>query len=248
MLKIQKMMSLLLIRLLKKGGYNPVYEWVDTSTAMKKALQEKQWDIILCDYKMPKFNGPSAIALLKEANIDIPLIIVSGNSIDDETMAVECMRLGAKDYVLENNLSRLCPAIDRELEDAEVRKKQIQMEKKLRAEEQRFRTLVEHSSDIIVVLNPQGTIIYVNPAVKQVLGFKPEERIGKKGFELVHPNDVEFLAESFNTLIRDTNLPVIHKEMHLRHKNGSWRTLEAVGTPKPQNPKTPKPLYANLNN
>ena len=79
--------ALLIIRELKKGGYNPVYERVETAAAMKKALREKQWDIILCDYKLPKFNAPSAIAVLKEANIDIPLIIVSG-AIGEET-AVE---------------------------------------------------------------------------------------------------------------------------------------------------------------
>ena len=67
--------ALLIIRELKKDGYNPVYELVETAAAMKKALKEKQWDIILCDYNMPKFNAPSAIALLKETNIDIPIIV-----------------------------------------------------------------------------------------------------------------------------------------------------------------------------
>ena len=220
--------TLLVLRALKKGGYNPLYERVETDAAMKKALKEKQWDIILCDYKMVTFRGPSAIALLKETNIDIPLIIVSGAV--DETMAVECMRLGAKDYVLKTNLSRLYPAIARELEDVEVRKKQRQTEGKLRAEEQRFKALVDHSSDIIVVLDTEATVIYVNPALEQVLGFKPEERIGKKGFELVHPDDINLLAEYFITLISDTNFPVIHWEMRLRHKNGNWRTLEAIGS------------------
>src|SRR5664279_3203226 len=100
---------LLIIRELKKGGYNPVYERVETATAMKKALKEKQWDIILCDYKLPKFNATSAIAVLKETNIDIPFVIVSG-AIGEET-AVECMRLGAHAYIMKGNLSRLCVAI-----------------------------------------------------------------------------------------------------------------------------------------
>ncbi len=104
------------------------------------------------------------------------------------------------------------------------------MEEKLRREEQRFRALVEHSSDIIVLLNLEGIITYINPAVEKVLGFKPEERIGAKGFELVHPDDMKFLTDSFNTLARDTNSPVIQGEMHLRHKDGSWRTFEAVGS------------------
>lgn len=65
--------ALLIIRELKKGGYHPVYERVETASAMKKALNEKQWDIILCDYNMPNFSAPSAIAIFKEFKIDIPI-------------------------------------------------------------------------------------------------------------------------------------------------------------------------------
>ncbi len=104
------------------------------------------------------------------------------------------------------------------------------VEEKLRHEEQRFRTFVEHSSDIIVLLNLEGTIIYINPAVERVLGFKPEERIGANGFELVHPDDMKYLIDKFNTLATDKKSPVIKAEIHLRHKDGSWRTLEAVGS------------------
>jgi PAS domain S-box-containing protein len=220
--------TLLIIRNLKKGGYNPLHERVETAAAMKKALKEKQWDIILCDYSLSKFNAPSAIAILKETNIDIPLIVITG-AIGEET-AAECMRLGAQDFIMKGNMSRLCPAIARELEDAEIRNKEKQAEEKLRHEEQRFRAFIEHSSDIIVIMNREGIITYVNPAVERVLGFKPEERIGAKGFELIHPDDMKFLTDSFNTLVRDTNSPVIQGEMRLHHKNGSWRTLEAVGS------------------
>jgi PAS domain S-box-containing protein/putative nucleotidyltransferase with HDIG domain len=220
--------ALLIIRGLKKGGYNPVYELVETAASMKKALQEKQWDIILCDYSLPKFNAPSAIAVLKEVNVNIPIIIISG-TIGEET-AIECMRLGAQDYIMKSNLSRLCPAIARELKESKVRNKQKHTEEKLRHEEQRFQALVENSSDIIVLINLEGIITYINPAVERVLGFNPEERIGAKALELVHPDDMKFLTDSFNTLARDTNSPVIQGEMHLRHKDGSWRTLEAVGS------------------
>jgi len=103
-------------------------------------------------------------------------------------------------------------------------------EEKLRHEEQRFQAFVEHSSDIIALINLEGIITYINPAVEKVLGFKPEERIGAKGFELVHPDDMKFLADSFNTLAGDTNAPIIQREMRLRHKNGSWRTVEGVGS------------------
>ena len=79
-------------------------------------------------------------------------------------------------------------------------------------------------------MNLEGIITYINPAVEKVLGFKPEERIGAQGFELVHPDDMKFLADSFNTLARNTNSPVIQAEMHLRHKDGSWRAFEGIGS------------------
>ncbi len=86
--------SLLTIRALKKGGYEPEYQRIETAEAMRNALREKTWDVILCDYRMPQFSGLAAIALLKESGIDLPLIIVSG-AIGEET-AVECMSLGAR--------------------------------------------------------------------------------------------------------------------------------------------------------
>ena len=135
--------ALLIIRELKKGGYNPVHERVETAAAMKKALKEKQWDIILCNYKLPKFNAAYAIALSKGTNIGIPLIIVSG-AISEET-AVECLRLGAHDYIMKNNLSRLCPAIARELEETNSRIKQKQAKETILNTEKRFKALYQES-------------------------------------------------------------------------------------------------------
>jgi DNA-binding NtrC family response regulator len=172
---------LLIIRELKKGGYDPVYERVETATAMKKALQEKQWDIVLCDYKLPKFNAISAIAVLKETNIDIPLLIVSG-AIGEET-AVECMRLGAHDYIMKNNLSRLCQAIARELEEADSRSKRKQAEEALRQSEERFRILFEQAADSILLLEilPEGIPVIrdANSATFRLLGYERDEIIGQ---------------------------------------------------------------------
>jgi DNA-binding NtrC family response regulator len=189
--------ELLIIRELKKGGYNPVYERVETAAAMKKALEEKQWDIILCDYQMPTFDGPSAIALKKEANIDIPLIVLTGK-IGEET-AADSMSLGAQDYIMKSNLSRLCPAIARELEYAKEINKEKHTEEKLRLEEELFRALSEQSSDMIVLINRKLGVTYVNPAVERFLGLKYEEIIGSKIFEHLHPDDIKLVADIFST-------------------------------------------------
>lgn len=121
--------ALLVLREMKKGGFNPVYERVETAAAMKKALKEEQWDIILSDYKLPKFDGIQAINVLNETQLDIPLLIVSGTI--GEQAAVECMKAGALDYVMKNNLMRLCSAIERELKEALLRAKQRQTEESL---------------------------------------------------------------------------------------------------------------------
>jgi diguanylate cyclase (GGDEF)-like protein/PAS domain S-box-containing protein len=104
------------------------------------------------------------------------------------------------------------------------------VEDKLRVEQQRFRSLVEHSSDIIVVVNLQGIITYINPAVEQVLGFKVEERIGHRGLELIHPDDTPFIAESFITLLQHKEPFNIKGEMRLRNKQGVYNTFEGVGS------------------
>jgi diguanylate cyclase (GGDEF)-like protein/PAS domain S-box-containing protein len=121
-------------------------------------------------------------------------------------------------------------AVSKELSPPQMMDERKWAEEKLHLEEQRFRAFIENSSDIIVLMNREGVIGYINPAVETVLGFKPEERIGAKGFERIHPDDLKFLSDAFNTLLSDANSPVLQGEMRLRHKDGSWRTLEAVGS------------------
>jgi len=204
--------ALLLIRELKKGGFNPVYERVAGAAAMKKAIQEKKWDIILCDYMMPGFNAPSAIYLLKEANVDIPLIVVSG-TVGEET-AIECMRFGAKDYIMKPHLSRLCPAVSRALEEAEIKKKHKQAEDLLNASEVRYRRLFESAKDGILILDCEtGIIVDVNPFLIELLGYSREQFIEKAVWELgpfkdIIPNRDKFLELQSREYIRYDNLPL----------------------------------------
>jgi signal transduction histidine kinase len=110
----------LLLLTLRKGGYEPEHQRVDTADAMARALQEEEWDIVVSDYSMPGFNGLEALRLLRETREDLPFFVLSG-TIGEET-AVEVMRAGAQDYLMKGNLSRLLPAIGRELGEARRRK------------------------------------------------------------------------------------------------------------------------------
>ena len=85
---------------------------------MLAALQRLQWDVVISDYLLPRFNGLAALALVKEKALDLPFIIVSGH-ITDAT-AVGAMKAGAHDYVMKDNLTRLGPAVERELREAGI--------------------------------------------------------------------------------------------------------------------------------
>jgi PAS domain S-box-containing protein len=170
-----------------------VYERVEDAGAMRKALEKGSWDLILCDYQMPKFSGLAAIALLKETGIDIPLIIVSG-AIGEET-AVECMRLGACDYFMKGNLPRLASAVERELKEAESRRQQNRTETERWESEERFRLLAESARDTIWTMDMNLRYTYMSPYVKQTLDFTPEEYMTIPLKEVLTPSSLELCMQ-----------------------------------------------------
>ena len=179
--------ALLVIRALKKGGYEPEYDRVETAGAMRKALTEKPWDVILCDYKLPQFHGLAAIALLKETGIDLPFLIVSG-TIGEET-AVAAMRAGAHDYIMKDNLSRLVPAIERELKEVESRTKRRQAEALIVQSRKDWENIFQAVGHPTVILDPRHGIIDANKAVACASGLSRGELIGRKCHEIFHGMD-----------------------------------------------------------
>jgi diguanylate cyclase (GGDEF)-like protein len=116
----------LLLRELRRGGYDPQYERADTAEAVSAAIGRQSWDIVFGDFSMPHFSGTAALKLIREAGLDIPFIFVSG-TIGEDT-AVAAMKAGAQDYIMKGNLKRLIPAVQRELREAKLRQERKQAE------------------------------------------------------------------------------------------------------------------------
>src|SRR5215203_4709551 len=97
----------------------------------------------------------------------------------------------------------------------------------IKESEERFRSLVQNTSDIITILEADGTVRYISPAVERVMGYKPEEQIGTSAFGSVHPDDRE---RALDTLAEVLKRPGLHPPLEFRvpHKDGSWRYLEHV--------------------
>ena len=112
--------AMLIVRELRRGGYEPVMCRVDSAADMQSALELGKWDLIITDHNMPSFDSTDALRLAREYDPNIPFILVSG-SIGEE-IAVDAMKAGAHDYVMKDNLKRLLPAIERELREASNRR------------------------------------------------------------------------------------------------------------------------------
>jgi signal transduction histidine kinase len=115
---------------LRRAGYVPTCHRVETADALSRALDRQQWDLVIADYRLPRFDGLAALAVVKAKGLDLPFIIVSGYI--TEEAAVAAMKAGVHDYVMKDKVARLGPAVARELRDAEVRRERRRAEEALR--------------------------------------------------------------------------------------------------------------------
>ena len=213
--------ALLLLRELRRGGLEPVFTRVDTPKAMAETLDKQPWDVVISDYAMPHFSGRDALALLKESGLDLPFIVVSG-AIGEET-AVEMMHAGAHDYIMKGNLARLVPAIERELREAEVRRKRKQAEEALRTSEAEYRGLFENVFDGVYRSMPEGRILTVNPALVSMLGYDSAEELSNaSNVRDLYANPEE---RAYWVRILDDEGEIRNVELTLKCKDGQQVTV-----------------------
>jgi hypothetical protein len=131
------------LRELRRAGFQAEAERVDTPGELAAALGRQAWDLVLSDYRMPGFSGMEALRLVQEARPDLPFVLVTG-AIGEEA-AASAMKGGAHGYVLKDNLGRLGPVVERELQDGSIRRERRRAEEELARSEARYRNLFEHS-------------------------------------------------------------------------------------------------------
>ena len=213
--------TLLLLWELRRCGYVPDWQRVQDESTMREALARGTWDLILSDSSMPRFSVLDAICILKETGFDIPFIIVSG-TIAEET-AVAALRGGATDFVPKDKLSRLAPAIERELREVEVREARRRAEEALCASEARYRALFERGPLPTWIVDIEThKFLAVNDAAIRHYGYSREE------FAELTLADM-LLSEDFHTLhdrLARTASTDEGSSWRHRKKNGSIITVE----------------------
>jgi PAS domain S-box-containing protein len=217
----------LILRELKKEGYEVQAKRVEDPGALREALENQEWDVIIADYNLPGFNAPAALKILQEVGCDIPFLVVSGAIGED--VAVEMMKAGAHDYLMKNNLARLAPAVKRELREASHRCQLAQQRRALVASEERLRMAMEAAKIGTFEWNVTSGEVYWSPNLESSVG------LPAGGFEgtfeafgrFVHPED----RDRIHRAIRQSMESGSDYEVELRmiRPDGSMRWALARG-------------------
>ncbi|MDA2937511.1 PAS domain S-box protein [Acidobacteria bacterium AH-259-A15] len=146
---------------------------VETRADFLAAVKQDGFDLIFADYRLPSFDGMTALAIAREKCPDVPFIVVSGTL--GEERAIESLKTGATDYVLKERMSRLVPSVCRALSEAEERSER----KRAEIAQQKLLLAVEQTDDVIFMTELDGWITYVNPSFARVYGFTKEEALSK---------------------------------------------------------------------
>jgi PAS domain S-box-containing protein len=164
--------ALLVVRELRKQGYEPIHERVETAEAMQAALESGSWDIILSDHSMPCFSSGAALDIRRQKAPHLPFVLVSGTIGEEAT--VQAVKAGIADFVNKNDLSRLVPVMERVLREAENRSRREQAEMSL----MRLDAAIKTIDETIIITDTQGIIQYVNPAFERCTGYSSDEALG----------------------------------------------------------------------
>ena len=191
----------IILRLLMQAGFEVFSHRVEDAEGLRHALEDPTWDIIIADYYVPGFDAPGALRLLQECGHDIPCIVVSGKMGEDT--AVEMMKSGAHDYLTKNDLTRLVPAVERELAEAAARRESKQAQDELRRSEERLALAVDATQLGTFDFYPQiGKLIWSKFA-RQHFGLLTEVEVTYDTFQrALHPADRERVTQTLQNSLR----------------------------------------------
>ncbi|NOH02889.1 MAG: GAF domain-containing protein [Chloroflexi bacterium] len=175
----------LIVREVERNGYEVEFKRVETEGEMRLALAEKTWDVIICDYNLPRFTVMRAISVLREEGLDVPFIIVSG-TISEES-AVAALKAGAHDFFIKGKYAGLGPAILREVRDAEIRRDQRRAEAALRRGQEQLLSLIENAPVSIAMFDREIRYIVASRRWVEEFGGGRPSLTGIHHFDL-HPD------------------------------------------------------------
>lgn len=213
---------------LKNDGLNLEFDIVTDEVNYSKELRSKEYDIILSDYNLPGFSGIAALLLAKKLCPLVPFICVSGTIGED--LAVEMMHLGASDYIIKDKLSKLPIAVNRALNEAEEHRIRLYAERSLAESEARFKDIIMSSNDWVWEIDKEWKYCYSSEKIEIILGYSPEEMMGKTPFDFMTPEEQNSVGSVFTECVRKKSIIKDLENWNI-HKNGHLVCLLTNGIP-----------------
>lgn len=201
---------------------------VETQEEFLEALESFRPDLILCDFKMPQFDGIVALQLAKEHAPDIPFIIVTG-ALNEDT-AVDCMKKGAWDYIIKEHIKRLGQAVLNSLQQKTLRLERKQAEATLQMNEARFRNIAESMSDWIWEIDANGIYTYCSGNFLTTLCYQEEEILGKTPFDFMPADEANRIRAVFKKVFKEKK-PFHDLENWNLSKDGRRVCMRTSGVP-----------------
>ena len=195
---------------LRRSGFDVTLARVDSRDALHHALSTTEFDLVLCDHGLPGFSSDEALAMVHAHDPELPFVILSGTI--GEEAAVEALKSGARDVVLKTNLTRLGTVADRELREAAARRRHRQAEAELLSSQARKRAILDAVLDSVLAVDPQGSIVEVNPAAATTFRAAPSQLIGRAITDLLPIGDL------------------LHRTGELQPPRGAGRRVERIAT------------------
>jgi PAS domain S-box/PAS domain S-box len=203
-------------------GYSFEVIWVSRVDKAIAELKRQQFDVALLDLTLPDSDGLATFTRIHSVcPQQLPIIILTGTG--NEQIGIEAISLGAQDYLVK------CSADSKSI----TRAIRYSMERKMAAEalrksEEHFRSIIQNSSDIIIIVNKLGTITYVSPSIERFFGYKTTELIGKDAFSFIAAADIDKAIHDFGEAILTKGIDITNS-FRIKHKNGSEIVVEGLG-------------------
>lgn len=228
-----------LVNVLESAGYVLDYRLVQSREHLEAALEAEVWDMVISDFMLPNLSGYDALLLTRQRDAahkrHTPFVMISG--VVGEEIAVDIIKAGADEFVTKGNFERLKIAIQRELRSLREREEirasfsadALRTNTQMRQQgEERLQVLIEHSQDIITMLDSDLKILYQSPFFYQKFGYTEEQVVGRAILRILHPDDRADLVGTLQDMIRKPNVSFT-ATFRLQAADGRYIAIESIG-------------------
>lgn len=195
---------------------------VESATGASEALDkfcEEYFDCIVSDFDMPKMDGIDLLKAVRADYPDFPFILFTGKG--DEEIASQAISAGVDDYLQKQSGTEQYTLLTNRIKNA-VEK--YRSSREAARTKRFFSSLIEHTTDVIPVIAPDGRLKYVSPSCNWHLGYDQDDVIGDNAFDYIHPEDLDRAAEKFQeTIEQPDQMPEV--KFRFKHADGSWVRL-----------------------